>query len=353
MKTTKTVWHALDPAAFDEELGKFNEMSRQGWQLAELRMSYQKYRRDERAVYRYAIDFQEDMSRYETERYRTEFGEQGWEYVTGRGDWHIFRKRYDPALPETAYRIYTDEPSFREMKESGPQGLPTRRGWVIGWGVVLLLLQAYNMVISPSLSMILLMASVLIHMVCAVPRNRHYRRMTPEPKPYRFHLWRYSFIFFLVLYTLAIAAWCVRAEDTRLSGPAAGRQSVEFTVKLPDFYGLIPLIAEEDTPAAAPVYSLTNKDGEVIKTGFLPLDGGSVNLFLPAGRYTLTVDWDAAAFPGAARETEAEAAVRLGSYYRGEPGNRTNRLFFGSAILIPFYMLSRIWGDNRKRRLRI
>ena len=116
MRETKTVLHRFDSSAFDEELGFLDAMSGKGWQMTRMRAFTQEYIWDDSAIYRYAIDYQDSLSSYDFSRYREEFEDHGWSFAANRGDWYVFRRPYDPALPEEEYLLYTDVPSFRDMK---------------------------------------------------------------------------------------------------------------------------------------------------------------------------------------------------------------------------------------------
>ena len=98
---------------YQKEIEDLNNASVQGWQLMHGGCFSSKFVKNPDVRYIYQLDYQqvEDMGRYiET------FREQGWEYVNSTfNGWHYFRKLYDPALPETAYEIFTDKESLQEM----------------------------------------------------------------------------------------------------------------------------------------------------------------------------------------------------------------------------------------------
>ena len=288
MKTTKTVFHIFDASAFDEELGFLNEMSEKGWQLSDMDMRWfsQKYVWDDSVVYRYAIDYQ-DLSVGEFKQYRAEFEDQGWSFVTHRGSWFFFRKPYDPALPEEEYLIYTDEPSFRDMKRSINMAVNTV-------GIMCL----PNWLMHPSLSFLLLALAMLLAFADSIQRRRRLKRVCRKPKPYRAHLWRHSTLLIILLMLLGVAYSSIGdALETEFNPvmrsdgplpPLSGVQSTEVTVKLPDLYG-IHAYAEEADIRSVP-YWVTDKDGELICSGVVETKG-RVNRFLWPGTYTLTVDW--------------------------------------------------------------
>lgn len=117
-KTTKTSYRAYFAWNYQKELKALEEKSRQGWQLVKGGCFHSKYTRDDGAVYRYALDYNNDLKPEDMARYRETFQEQGWEYINSTfNGWHYFRKEYDPALPESAYEIYTDDESLCQMQD--------------------------------------------------------------------------------------------------------------------------------------------------------------------------------------------------------------------------------------------
>ncbi len=117
-KTTKTSYRAYFAWNYQKELKALEEKSRQGWQLVKGGCFHSKYTRDGGTVYRYALDYNSGLKPEDMPRYRETFQEQGWEYINSTfNGWHYFRKAYDPALPESAYEIYTDEESLRQMRD--------------------------------------------------------------------------------------------------------------------------------------------------------------------------------------------------------------------------------------------
>ena len=305
MKTEKIVWHLFDPSAFDEELGLLNAMSEKGWQLADMCAFTQKYVWDDGTVYRYAIDLQESLSVSEFTQYRVEFEEQGWAYVTKHGSWYVFRRPYDTALPEESYLLYTDEPSFRDMK----------RG--VGPGLSLFGLIWLPAVISRlSLYTILPMVVWLLHIVDYAFRRRRLRRVRRVPKPYRFHTWRYSNILILLLLLSCFAAVqrAIHTDVFLTEGQTVGVQSGSFTMRAPDLVTLRLWTAspkDGTIPAESPVFTLRDENGRLVDSGLLDRDDSTTE-FLSAGTYTLTVDWDAASVPGAARNGGTDYFLQLG-----------------------------------------
>ena len=110
----KTSYKAYPAWDYQEEIANLNQASEKGWQLIKGGCFHSKFVKNPDICYRYQMDFRkvDDMGRYiET------FREQGWEYINSTfNGWHIFRKFYDPTLPEEAYEIFTDRESLHEMK---------------------------------------------------------------------------------------------------------------------------------------------------------------------------------------------------------------------------------------------
>ncbi|MCD8009085.1 MAG: DUF2812 domain-containing protein [Clostridiales bacterium] len=114
-RPTRTVVRIYAPWSFQRELVDLDAASREGWQLIKGGRLIRRFRREE-GVYRFALEY--DFALRDHNRYYATFREQGWELVNNTWNgWHYFRKRYDPALPESAYEIFTDAASRREMAE--------------------------------------------------------------------------------------------------------------------------------------------------------------------------------------------------------------------------------------------
>ena len=129
-KTKRTVkMFAAWDYEFEEQ--EFNRMSEQGWQLVSGGSFTQKYEYDDSVVYRYQLDYNNDVS--DMTRYEETFRDAGWERVNSTlNGWHVFRKAYDPALPQEEYEIYTDDQSRNEMLKRW------MRVCYIGFGMVLI-----------------------------------------------------------------------------------------------------------------------------------------------------------------------------------------------------------------------
>lgn len=296
MSETKTILHRFDCSAFDEELGFLDAMSEKGWQLADMRVFTQKYTRDDSVIYRYAIDYQKQPSKDEFRHYLAEYEDLGWIHVTKRGDWHVFRKAYDPSLPEAEYLLYSDEPSFRQMKNT-----------VLFGSGALCIITLLRSLLQMNLLVLLLSLFFLFLFADSVFRHIRLRKSGRIPKPYRFHLWRYSSLLFLLLFVLGLAGvWGEHmVRDFQMEGPASGSQSAEFTIRMPDYYDLYASLSwPEDTSESAsaprPTFTLTDAGGRLVDCGLLEPGRTIKREFLGMGTYTLTVDWDADSVPGEA-----------------------------------------------------
>ena len=118
---------------YQQEITDLNRASEQGLQLVHAGLFLSKFERKSGVRYRYQADYRR-LNGTEMHRYLGLFEEQGWEHVNSTfNGWHVFRKRYDPALPESAYEIYTDTASMREMQ----------RRWTLGAAVAVALLSLF------------------------------------------------------------------------------------------------------------------------------------------------------------------------------------------------------------------
>ena len=113
-KKTKRTFKIFAAWDYDKEAEEYDKMSLKGWQLVSGGCFSQKYEFDDSVTYRYQLDFNNDIT--DMERYDETFRERGWERVNSTfNSWHIFRKPYDPSLPDEEYEIYTDTQSRNEM----------------------------------------------------------------------------------------------------------------------------------------------------------------------------------------------------------------------------------------------
>ena len=130
-KKTKRTFKVFAAWDYEFEAREFDRMSEQGWQLVSGGCFTQKYEFDDSVVYRYQIDYNNDVK--DMARYDETFRDAGWERVNSNfNGWHIFRKVYDKSLPDEEYEIYTDEQSRVEMLKRW------RRVCYIGFGMVLI-----------------------------------------------------------------------------------------------------------------------------------------------------------------------------------------------------------------------
>ena len=166
-----------------------------------------------------------------------------------------------------------------------------------------------------NLLILLLSLVVLCLFADSVFRHIRLRKSGRIPKPYRFHLWRYSSPIILLLFVLGLVGiWGEHlVRDFQMEGPASGSQSAEFTIRMPDYYDLYAsLIWPEDTSESAsaplPTFTLTDAGGRLVDCGLLEPGREITREFLGMGAYTLTVDWDADSVPG-------EAAASNGTMY--------------------------------------
>jgi hypothetical protein len=113
-KIKPTMFLAYD---YDKEEAYINRMADHGWQLKKGGLFHHTYFQSDKC-YRYKLDYNNkvhfNMDDYD--RYLSIFAEQGWEHVNSTfNGWHYFRKKYDPAIPEEDYELYTDDSSLKQM----------------------------------------------------------------------------------------------------------------------------------------------------------------------------------------------------------------------------------------------
>lgn len=137
--STRTKRRPFAPWYHERELALFEEESRSGWHLIRRTRSRMEYAYDPNIRYRYAMDYR---AGHREDRYLEFFADDGWELVgtvsdpyelradvtilynlppfrphPTEGCWYIFRKKYDPTLPEEEYRI-SDEGELSEKRDS-------------------------------------------------------------------------------------------------------------------------------------------------------------------------------------------------------------------------------------------
>lgn len=300
MQEHKTIRRYFAPWEFDIEAAELDDMSRHGWQLAKATRRKQEYVYDDTVQYRYALDFQ--IGPREPD-YLPMFTDQGWEAVSviesmgfwRDSRWYFFRKRYDPALPEEAYQVYTDSQSLGELKKRINQTLGILG--ILGiWYLIEFFLFHSAYLLIPGL---IFCVSSLINL-----RKKRSLKQAQLHGPRRRRIWPHSDTV-CVIAAIALTVICGTVHDNTIgslySGPAETATQVEFTVTLPDWYTL-------DTSAIgnAGVFYLTNESGKTLASG--PLIAGrdykdnQYGLFLWPGTYTITTDTQAGAVPGTPME---------------------------------------------------
>ncbi len=134
MTTTKIRKGRFVPWCHEAERDEYNDESRRGWHLTKRTLRDMTYEYDPDVEYRYAIDYQH----WHNEAMYLEFFElDGWELVgtvadafdakspedtmfhsRWEGCWYIFRKEYDPNLPDVEYEITTDRESLDAFRRT-------------------------------------------------------------------------------------------------------------------------------------------------------------------------------------------------------------------------------------------
>lgn len=128
-KLTKTVFRVLMPWNDQKEERWLAEQERSGWHLKCVRPFGYTLERGAPAEVAYRLDYQ-PLARRNREEYLALFFDAGWEHVSTRGEWHLFRKGIvDGQVPE----IYTD-----------PQSRIAMYRRVIGFSAVMLAAMAAN-----------------------------------------------------------------------------------------------------------------------------------------------------------------------------------------------------------------
>ncbi|MCD8301333.1 MAG: DUF2812 domain-containing protein, partial [Clostridiales bacterium] len=146
-KATKSRFYPFSRRRCRQEIRELDDLSREGWHLTGRTSYRQELEQDATVQYRYAIDFRYG---HDEAVYLAMFEDNGWEMVDAIGDatnvwfplltfftvpdtadhaegcWYIFRKKYDPDLPEEAYEIATDDESAH--------GLDLRLAQKYQWG---------------------------------------------------------------------------------------------------------------------------------------------------------------------------------------------------------------------------
>lgn len=157
MAKKKTILRTYAAWEYGKEIYDLNERSKNGWQLKKGGNFHSNFVEDNDVVYRYQLDYNTIID--DKGRYVETFAEQGWEYINSTyNNWHYFRKRYDPSLPESEYEIYTDKQSHEEM---------ARRWSKIGigfgfFGIFILIMETYSFIKAPGIQTLILILLYLI-----------------------------------------------------------------------------------------------------------------------------------------------------------------------------------------------
>ena len=286
-KNRKSSWRAYTAWDYQKELEDLDRASREGWQLVRGGCFHNKFVKNPAVRYRYQLDFGriEDMGRYiET------FREQGWEYVNSTfNGWHYFRKAWDPALPESAYEIYTERGQLPEMKKRW-----TRFAGIVG--MVLLgfagfwLWNAIRRFQLPNLIMTLMFA------VEAGFLLRGWYIMRSQNAPRKRGGERRLFAAFLAVIVLGSAAAITltvlrprffNSQQTEsVEAPVEDNRWMHFAVTYPDNYYL-DLKMQAEAPMS---FSILNEAGEAVFTKTeTDFEAKDLRVRLPAGVYQLSM----------------------------------------------------------------
>ena len=308
-KTKKTTFKAYFAWNYETELADLNRASEQGWQLVKAGAYHSKFAKDDSLRYRYQIDSRFLNGLDEKARYLDTFREQGWEYINSTfNGWHFFRKPYDPALPESAYEIFTDRESLQEMNKPWAK-LFLIFALVIGLGAVYYFIELLLRPCLPTLIYLLTMtaeSAVLLYGGLQMRRIDSQRRRRGRGRATVFvALLLAGFISGFVLQTqrarmsVGMGAGSIGAKHRGLTQEAypeaeqvynVGWQSKpfseeyfnEFQVKYADYYYL-DLHLESDAPIH---FSIVSQTGEVLYTQTsADFHEENIRLLLTAGSY--------------------------------------------------------------------
>ena len=265
MKRRFRVYAAWD---YQQEVEDLNRASEQGLQLVRAGLFSSKFEQDSSVRYRYQADFQR-LNATEMHRYLTLFEEQGWEHVNSLfNGWHYFRKRYDPSLPESAYEIYTDTASLREMR---------RR-----WTLVAVIAAVFHMLVTVCSTVMLVLRPQLPNLLYTLSFGMLlglflYGIVRMKRKAPRKGRSRDGVLFLIVLVLFAVVClWLVPHlrgmrpnfnANTGGSSDGSGAVSqitdwVDFSVGYCDFY-YMDLNIDAETPMT---FALKNEAGETVYT---------------------------------------------------------------------------------------
>ncbi len=282
-KDRKSSWRAYTAWDYQKELEDLDKASQEGWQLIRGGCFHNKFVKNPGVRYRYQLDFGriEDMGRYiET------FREQGWEYVNSTfNGWHYFRKAWDPALPESAYEIYTERGQLPEMKKRW-----TRFAGIVG--MVLLgfagfwLWSTIRQFQLPNLIMTLMFAVEAGFLL----RGWYIMRSPDSPRKRGGEHRLFALLLAVILLGSAAAItltylrphFTTSQQADSVDYPAEDNDWLDFTVKYPDNYYL-DLKMQAEQPMT---FSVVNEAGEVVFTRTeTEFEARDLRLRLPAGQY--------------------------------------------------------------------
>ena len=289
-KDRKTVWKMYSAWNYEKEIEDLNKASEQGWHLVKGRSFCNTFEKNPGVRWRYQLDYGpiENMGRYiET------FREQGWEYVNSTfNHWHYFRKAYDPALPETAYEIFTDRESLREMNNRWARlaliVALVLTGFAVFYGIRLV--RCFQL---PNLILFLTIALE----IAVVLRGRRIMR-DPEKSRSRKHDSAWLAVFFAVIILGASASvtltvlrphfWTSQTAGD-VDHPVADARWADFTVKYPDFYYL-DLELEAEKPMT---FSILDGSGEPVYTRTeTDFKEEAIRLRLSPGNYCFSISYE-------------------------------------------------------------
>ena len=282
-KDRKSSWRAYTAWDYEKELEDLDKASREGWQLVRGGCFHNKFVKNPAVRYRYQLDFGriEDMGRYiET------FREQGWEYVNSTfNGWHYFRKAWDPALPDSAYEIYTERSGLPEMEKRW-----TRIAGIVG--MVLLgfagfwLWSTIRRFQLPNLIMTLMLAVEAGFLL----RGWYIMRSPNSPRKRGGESRLFALLLAVILLGSAAAItltylrphFSTSQQADSAEYPVEDNDWLDFTVKYPDNYYLDLKMQSEDPMT----FSIVNEAGEVVFTRTeTDFEARDLRLRLPAGQY--------------------------------------------------------------------
>ena len=300
MKKTKNSYKAYAAWEFDREVQDLEERSRNGWQLIKGGCFHSKFSFDDSVQYRYALDFNQDIT--DPMRYRETFAEQGWEFINSTfNGWHYFRKAYDPSLPEEEYQIYTDAASRKEMANRWKRVARILGGIELVLGIVLL---GMNFRLPAIHSLCTAAGSVLLGLLLVLSG-----RWIGRPDRRRLSARMLIPVFLLFAVSLVYGSFRMNfTTQTEYIVPEDGSAwQFDFDVKLPDVY---TLDVSADAPEEAMIAIVKEASDDGSSAGaydtlpqYYAAEGTQIErrarLFLAPGTYTVCTQYQPGAKPGA------------------------------------------------------